>query len=120
NAATRTQVLNCLLEGCSVRATVRMTGVSKKCVMRLLVEAGKVAEKFQDRVLRGLACRRIQVDELWGFCYCKQKNLTVEIAEKNPSAGDVCVLPKLKMESPPVKIATTERAHEQRAQASHP
>ena len=42
DAARRTQVLSCLLEGCSIRATVRMTGVSKKTVSRLLVEAGNV------------------------------------------------------------------------------
>jgi IS1 family transposase len=66
-----------------------MTGVSKKCVMRLLFDAGKAVERFQDRVLRGLACRRIQVDELWGFCYCKQKTVTPKITAKNPSAGDV-------------------------------
>src|SRR5215471_5954683 len=66
-----------------------MTGVSKKCVMRLLFEAGSVAEKFQYRMLRGLNCRRIQVDELWGFLVCKQKNVTPEIAAKNPLAGDI-------------------------------
>ena len=57
--------------------------------MRLMVEAGNVAQKFQDAMLRNLNCRRIQVDELWGFCYCKQKNVTSKIADKNPSAGDV-------------------------------
>jgi IS1 family transposase len=66
-----------------------MTGVSKKAVMRLMVEAGNVAEKFQDALFRNLQCRRIQVDELWGFIYCKQKNLTHEIAYKNAAAGDV-------------------------------
>jgi hypothetical protein len=49
---TRTQVLSCLLEGCSIRATV--TGVSKKAVMRLLAEAGAVAAKFQDALLRNI------------------------------------------------------------------
>src|ERR1700693_3832979 len=87
--ATRTQVLSCILEGCSIRATVRMTGVSKKAVMRLLLEAGSVAAKFQDRLFRNLNCRRIQVDELWGFIYCKQKNVTSEIANKHAAAGDV-------------------------------
>jgi len=86
---TRTKVLSSLLEGCSIRATVRMTGVSKKCVMRLLCEAGAVAAKFQDRMFRNLSCRRVQVDELWGFIYCKQKNVTSRIANKNAAAGDV-------------------------------
>lgn len=86
---TRAQVLNCLIEGCSIRSTVRMTGVSKKAVSRLLVEAGAVAAEYQDRVMRNLPCRRIQVDELWTFNYCKQRNLTPEIAAKVPGAGSV-------------------------------
>jgi hypothetical protein len=85
----RTQAVNCLIEGCSIRATVRMTGIAKKTVMRLLGEIGAVCESYQDRVLRNLSCRRIQLDEMWGFNYCKAKNVTPEIAEKIPGAGDV-------------------------------
>lgn len=85
----RTQVVNCLIEGCSIRATVRMTGIAKKTVMRVLVEVGQVCEEYQDRTLRNLSCRRIQLDELWGFNYCKAKTVTPEIAEKIPGAGDV-------------------------------
>ncbi len=85
----RTQVVNCLIEGCSIRATVRMTGVAKKTGMRVLVEVGAVCEDYQDRTLRNLTCRRVQLDELWGFNYCKQKNVTSKIASKGPGAGDV-------------------------------
>lgn len=85
----RVQAVNCLIEGCSIRATVRMTGIAKKTVMRLLGEVGEVCESYQDRVLRNLPCRKIQLDELWGFNYCKQGNLTQEIAERVPGAGDV-------------------------------
>lgn len=87
--AARAAVLNCLIEGCSIRSTVRMTGVSKKAVSRLLVEAGAVAAEYQNRVFQNLKCRRIQVDELWGFNYCKQKQVTPEIAAKVPGAGDI-------------------------------
>lgn len=88
DAETRTQVINCLVEGCSIRSTVRMTGVAKKTVMRLLVEVGAVCTDYQDRIFRNLNCKRIQVDECWAFCYAKAKNVTPEIAAKNPSAGD--------------------------------
>lgn len=71
-------VINCLVEGCSIRSTVRMTGVAKKTVMRLLVEAGSVAADYQYRVFRNLNCQRIQVDECWAFVGAKQKNLTPE------------------------------------------
>ena len=80
----RIQVINCLIEGCTIRATVRMTGVAKKTVMRVLAEVGEVCEAYQDRVLRNLNCRRVQVDEIWGFNYCKQKNVTPSIADKVP------------------------------------
>jgi IS1 family transposase len=66
-----------------------MTGVSKKTVMRLLVEAGKVAAAYQDQLFRNLDCKRLQLDELWAFIAAKQKNVTTEIAAKNPAAGDV-------------------------------
>jgi IS1 family transposase len=89
NNVTRAQVLNCLIEGCSIRSTVRMTGVSKKAVSRLLVEAGAVAAEYQDRVMRNLTSRRVQVDELWGFIGCKAKNVTPKIAKRIPGAGDV-------------------------------
>lgn len=89
DAKTRTAILNCLIEGCSIRSTVRLTGASKKAVSRLLVDAGQVAADYQNRVFRNLTSRRIQVDELWGFNYCKQKNVTAEIADKVPGAGDI-------------------------------
>jgi IS1 family transposase len=57
--------------------------------MRLLIEAGAVASKYQDQAFRNLTCQRLQVDEQWAFCYAKAKNVTPKIAAKNPSAGDV-------------------------------
>jgi IS1 family transposase len=89
DADARVRVINCLIEGCSIRSTVRMTGVSKKAVMRLLVDAGTVAARYQDATLRNLSTRRLQLDELWGFITCKRRNVTPEIAAKNPHAGDV-------------------------------
>src|SRR5712692_7051380 len=85
----RSQAINCLIEGCSIRSTVRMTGISKKTVMRLVLEVGDLCARYQDEVFRNLPCKRIQVDELWAFLYCKQKNATATIKEKNPEAGDV-------------------------------
>jgi hypothetical protein len=66
-----------------------MTGVAKKTVMRVLVEIGEVCVDYQDRVFRNLPCRRLQLDELWAWIYCKDKNRTPEIAAKHPDAGDV-------------------------------
>jgi IS1 family transposase len=66
-----------------------MTGVAKKTVMRVLVEVGAVCEKYQDEVFVNLKCKRLQLDEMWSWIYCKEKNRTEEIARKNPHAGDI-------------------------------
>jgi IS1 family transposase len=89
DSETRTKVINCLIEGCSIRATVRITGVAKKTVMRLVVEVGAVCAEYQSHVFHNLKCRRLQLDELWAWIYCKEKNRTEEIAKRNPAAGDV-------------------------------
>lgn len=89
DSKTREQVISCLIEGCSIRATVRMTGVAKKTVMRLLLEVGTICAEYQDKVFRNLKCKRLQLDEMWSWIYCKEKNRTEAIARKNPAAGDV-------------------------------
>jgi IS1 family transposase len=77
----RAQVVRCLVEGNSIRATVRMTGVAKNTVVKLLVELGAACSEYQDRVMRNLPCRRVQCDEVWAFVGCKQKNVTPENAQ---------------------------------------
>lgn len=89
DSKTRAQVINCLIEGCSIRATVRITGVAKKTVMRLLVEVGEVCADYQDRAFRNLSTERLQLDEMWAWIYCKEKNRTEEIAKAHPDSGDV-------------------------------
>ena len=74
----RVQVINALVEGNSIRATVRMTGAPKNTVVKLLVELGEVCARYQDETLRGLTCRRIQCDEIWSFCYAKAKNVPAD------------------------------------------
>ena len=66
-----------------------MTGVAKKTVMRVLVEVGAVCADYQDRMFRKLPTRRLQLDEMWAWIYCKQKNRTEQIAKAHPDAGDV-------------------------------
>ncbi len=71
----RTQVVASLVEGNSIRATVRMTGVAKGTVLKLLSDIGKACTEYQDKVFRNLSCKRIQCDEIWSFCYAKDKNV---------------------------------------------
>lgn len=74
----RVKVISALVEGNSIRATVRMTGVAKNTIVKLLAQIGKACAEYQDDKLRGLGCRRIQCDEIWSFCYAKQKNVPLD------------------------------------------
>jgi len=71
----KTQVISSLVEGNSIRATCRMTGAAKGTVTRLLANVGKTCAEYQDVVLRNLPCKQIQCDEIWSFCYAKDKNV---------------------------------------------
>ncbi len=70
----RSQILGMMVEGMSIRAIARLTGASKNTVVKFLREAGDACAAYQDEHLRGLACKRIQVDEIWSFVGMKQKN----------------------------------------------
>lgn len=75
NSKRRSQVVAALVEGNSIRAACRMTGVAKGTVLKLLAHLGAACEKYQDAALRNLPCRRIQCDEIWSFCYAKAANV---------------------------------------------
>lgn len=74
----RIHVIKCLCEGLSIRATVRMTGVAKNTIVKLLAEVAVVCNEYQDKALRNLTSKRIQCDEIWSFCYAKDKNVPRE------------------------------------------
>ena len=71
----RIQVVGCLVEGMSIRSTVRITGVAKNTITKLGLELGAACQEYQDRVLVNLPCKKIQCDEIWSFCYAKEKNV---------------------------------------------
>lgn len=75
STAKRIQVISALVEGCSIRSTCRMTGVSKATVMKLLAQIGEVCLDYQDEHLRGLTCQRVQCDEIWSFVGAKRKSV---------------------------------------------
>jgi IS1 family transposase len=85
SGAKRAQVVASLIEGNSIRATVRMTGVAKGTVLKLLTDLGLICSIYQDRAMRNLSCERVQVDELWAFVYSKQRNVP---EHKRGEAGD--------------------------------
>lgn len=71
----RSQIISCLVEGMSIRATVRITGAAKNTITKLGLELGAACRDYQDKVFRNLTCKRIQCDEIWSFCYAKEKNV---------------------------------------------
>ena len=75
-----------MVEGNSIRATVRMTGVAKNTVVRLLCDLGRACSEYQDKIFRNLKCERIQCDEIWCFVLAKGKNCSVE--QRAKGAGD--------------------------------
>lgn len=84
----RKAVIAALVEGVSINATVRMTGVSKPTILKLIRDLGSACAAYHDEHVRGLKPERVQTDEIWSFNYCKQKNVTA--AKAAPSAaGDV-------------------------------
>lgn len=74
----RARIVGCLVEGMSIRATVRITGAAKNTVVKLLVDLGQACAEYQDAALTNLPCVRIECDEIWSFCYAKQKNVPEE------------------------------------------
>jgi len=74
----RAQILGLLAEGNSLRATSRLADVSINTVTKLLVDIGQASAEYQDKTLQNLPCRRIQCDEIWAFCYAKQKNVPAD------------------------------------------
>lgn len=73
SAERRASILSALTEGVGINATARMCGVSKLTVLRLLRDAGAFCEEFHDRTVRNIASKRVEADELWSYCGCKEK-----------------------------------------------
>ena len=86
----RTQILNLLMEGMSMRAASRVVGVSINTVTKLLVETGEACQGFHDQYIRSIPAKRIQCDEIWSFCYAKSRQVIHGRINGTPEyAGDV-------------------------------
>jgi IS1 family transposase len=96
--AKQSQVVSALVEGNSIRGTVRMTGVAKNTIAKLLVELGAACSDYMDKALVNLPCKYVQCDEIWSFIGAKQKNVTQQLRDKG-HAGDVWTWVALDAES---------------------
>jgi len=84
----RAQILGLLVEGNSLRAASRLADCSINTVTKLLVDVGAACSEYQDKVLRNLPCKRVQVDEIWAFVYAKERNL-LRAKDAPFGAGDI-------------------------------
>lgn len=80
-------VIRCLVEGNSIRSTVRLTGAAKNTVVKLLVELGCACSEYQDKALRDIKTQRVQCDEIWAFIGCKENH--VPRGEVDSGRGEV-------------------------------
>src|SRR5580700_8671675 len=88
DTAKRTQIVSAIVEGCSIRSIVRMTGASKNTIAKLLVELGAACSEYLDKTLVNLPCKRVQCDEIWSFVAAQEKNATAKVRARG-YAGDV-------------------------------
>jgi IS1 family transposase len=107
--ARRTQIVNCLVEGNSIRSTERLTDTHRDTVTRLLVQVGNGCAKLLDEQMRDLNCRRVQVDEVWTYCQKKQRWVTPQDDARR--VGDQWIFVAIDAES---KIVPTYRVGKRR------
>jgi IS1 family transposase len=77
-------VISMLAEGASIRAVERITGVNQNTIMSLNRRVGDACKIIMDEKMRGLNCKNVEIDEIWGFVGAKRKN-----AERAGAYGDV-------------------------------
>ena len=82
-----TQVLQHLLEGCSVRSTERITGVHRDTILRLLVIAGEKCERLMAERIKGVPVSDVQCDEIWGYVAKKEAHKWLDEVD-NTEIGD--------------------------------
>jgi IS1 family transposase len=84
----RLRIIAALVEGCSINSIVRMTSISKPTILKLLLDVGRACLNYEDEAIRDLPSKRIEADEVWGFCHSKDKNVRPENVGK-PGHGSV-------------------------------
>jgi IS1 family transposase len=76
----RVQILSMMCEGSSMRAISRVADVSINTVTKILIDAGKACAEFHDKNVRNVSAKRVQADEIWSFCYAKDKTLSSAVS----------------------------------------
>lgn len=72
-------ILGMLLEGMSIRACERITGVIHRTICNLVLHVGQNCDTFLEATIRNVAAKFIELDEIWGFVFCKDKNAKAKL-----------------------------------------
>src|SRR5437868_12605903 len=83
------QVLHLLVEGSSIRACERVTGVHRDTICRLIVKFGERCRAWLDEQMQGLSIQHLELDEQWTYCKRKQARLTVDEKLECHDEGDI-------------------------------
>jgi IS1 family transposase/transposase-like protein len=81
------RAIEMLCEGMSIRTVCRLTGLNKQTVIRLVVRAGRGVAELCERMISDLTVAEVEVDEVWGFCYCKK--MTAKRRDWGSQVGDI-------------------------------
>lgn len=79
----RLRVVSSLINGNSISSTVKMTGVAKTTILRLVVKLGLACRRMHAALVRDLRSHFIELDEQWSFVGLKEKRKT----ESTPTSG---------------------------------
>lgn len=74
----RVRVVSALVEGTSLRATERLTGVFRQAITNLLLTVGEGCRGLLDERMRDLHCDVLELDEVWSFVGKKEGHLRPE------------------------------------------
>ena len=85
-------VIGALAEGSSIRSIERITGVHRDTIMRLGVKVGQGCTALMDEKMRNLPCRRLEMDEIWGFVGKKEKHVKPEDGSEVGSVWTFCAI----------------------------
>ncbi len=75
NLERKAKIVIVLCEGNSIRSTAHINDTAINTVVKLLKDVGAACLKYEDKTMRNLPLKKLQIDEIWSFCYAKQKNL---------------------------------------------
>jgi IS1 family transposase len=85
-------VIGALAEGSSIRSIERITGVHRDTIMRLGVKVGEGCTAMMDAKMRNLSCKRLEMDEIWGFVGKKDRNVKMGDSMEVGSVWTFCAI----------------------------